>query len=92
MPLASFEQCYASGQEVKTAEDVVRQLLETHWPQIFAFGPVVLWMCMDCQKVVLVNLRVDPKVEREPQVVRVVHELQKACDKFNVPLLARFEL
>ncbi len=88
----SFEQDYASGQEVKTAEDVVRGLLETNWPQIFAFGRTVLWMCMDSQTVVLVNVRVDPDCERDAQVVRVVLELQAACDKFNVPLLVGFEI
>jgi hypothetical protein len=88
----SFEEDYASGQEVKTAEDVVRGLLESHWPQIFSFGNVVLWMCMDAQTVVLVNVRVNPKLQREPQVLRVVLELQAACDKLNTPLLVGFEM
>jgi hypothetical protein len=88
----SFEEDYASGQEVKTAEDVVRGLLESHWPQIFSFGNVVLWMCMDAQTVVLVNVRVNPKLQREPQVLRVVLELQAACDKLNAPLLVGFEM
>jgi hypothetical protein len=88
----SFEEDYAQGQEVKTSDDVVRALLETHWPQIFAFGAVVLWMCMDSQTVMLVNARVHPNLEREPEIMRVVLELQAACDKFRVPLWVGFEI
>ena len=47
--MESFAVTYASCQEVRSGEEAVEALLETHWPHMFAIGgEVVLGVSRDC--------------------------------------------
>jgi hypothetical protein len=86
-----FESAYASSQEVKTADAMVRAILETHWPQMFGLGGnCVLGACMDVNVLTLATALVEPSTPREATLAKIVRETQIACDALGVPLHVEF--
>jgi hypothetical protein len=91
--MEAFATTYASCQEVHSGEEVVKTLLETHWPHMFAMGgEVVLGVCMDLHTVTLTTAWVKPDVPRLPILQRLLTQVQAACDSQHVPMQVGFSL
>jgi hypothetical protein len=91
--MESFAVTYASCQEVRSGEEAVEALLETHWPHMFAIGgEVVLGVCMDIRTVTLTTAWVRPDVPRAPTIQRLLNQVQAACDSRQMPMQIGFSL
>lgn len=89
----AFETTYAAAEEVQTGHDVVKALLESHWPQMFAIdGKVVLGVCMDFKTVTLTTAWVKPNIPRLPILQRLLGQVQAACEAKNVALQIGFSM
>ena len=89
----AFETTYAAAEEVQSGHDVVKALLETHWPQMFAIdGKIVLGVCMDFKTVTLTTAWVKPTVPRAPVIQQLLGQVQAACEAKNVALHVGFSM
>lgn len=86
-----FYSAYAESQEVKTADAMVRAILETHWPQMFGLGGIcVLGVCMDAGVLTLTTALVEPSTPREATLAKIIRDTQTACDALGVLLRVEF--